>query len=422
MTNDTVVDITAKDSLEFSPTNTVVRDRNGSSLGAYFNVICVVAGTGTLQLPLTLEQGGWASIFLMMICGTIAVYTGNLLIKCLYYNGRSRLPDYPSVGYAAYGRFGQNFIRFFHYTILLGASCIYIILAGVNLHDLLLRAGVNLDPKIWILISAVIVWIPFVALKSLKEFVWLSVFGVLTTFIVIMVAVVEGFLDLPNQQENTHQFIVPSGIPIALTSIAFSFGGNAIYPHVEVAMKNRHSWNKTLALSIFTIFLMYLLVSVSGYYVYGNTTLSPIYANLPQGAATIVAIAMITVHVVLAAPLNLISFSNEIEIIWNINDTCYTPLKAFALRFVLRSFIMVLLTVVGVFLPYFGPLMSLIGGLGYPIILFLAPIALYLKLFGVRSMGWPERIWCLFITFIAIIGLVLGTKDAIIQLIKIKNQ
>ncbi|ORY01308.1 hypothetical protein K493DRAFT_323485 [Basidiobolus meristosporus CBS 931.73] len=418
MGSDLAIDLPSKGSLDVSPTNTVVRERNGSSLGAYFNVICVVAGTGTLQLPLTLMQGGWISILLMMLCGTIAVYTGNLLIKCLYHNGQSRLPDYPSVGYAAYGRFGQNFIRSFHYTILLGASCIYIILAGVNLHEL---SNTDIDRKVWIAISAAIVWVPFVALKSLKEFVWLSVFGVLTTLVVILVTVVEGLRDLPNQRDNSHHFIVPAGIPIALTSIAFSFGGNAIYPHVEVAMKHPKSWNRTLAIAIFTIFLMYVLISATGYYVYGDSTMSPIYANLPHGVTTSVAIVMITVHVALAAPLNLISFSNEMEIMWSINDTCYTPLKAFCLRFALRSFILVILTIIGVFLPYFGPLMSLIGGVGYPIILFLAPIVLYLKLFGLQSMGWPERVWCILIAIIAIVGLVLGTKDAIIQLIMIRS-
>lgn len=31
----------------------------GSSFLAYFNIVCVVAGTGALGLPYALKQGGW---------------------------------------------------------------------------------------------------------------------------------------------------------------------------------------------------------------------------------------------------------------------------------------------------------------------------------------------------------------------------
>lgn len=34
-------------------------NEGGSSFLAYFNVVCVVAGTGALGLPYSLRQGGW---------------------------------------------------------------------------------------------------------------------------------------------------------------------------------------------------------------------------------------------------------------------------------------------------------------------------------------------------------------------------
>jgi hypothetical protein len=33
--------------------------KKGSSFLAYFNIVCVVAGTGALGLPYALRQGGW---------------------------------------------------------------------------------------------------------------------------------------------------------------------------------------------------------------------------------------------------------------------------------------------------------------------------------------------------------------------------
>lgn len=59
--------------------------RTGSSFGAYFNVVCVVAGTGTLGLPYAINTGGWITILLFFIAAILAMYTGKLLVECLYY-------------------------------------------------------------------------------------------------------------------------------------------------------------------------------------------------------------------------------------------------------------------------------------------------------------------------------------------------
>lgn len=37
----------------------------GSSFLAYFNIVCVVAGTGALGLPYALRQGGWIGNYIM---------------------------------------------------------------------------------------------------------------------------------------------------------------------------------------------------------------------------------------------------------------------------------------------------------------------------------------------------------------------
>lgn len=41
----------------------VDNSEGGSSFLAYFNVVCVVAGTGALGLPYALKQGGWIGTF-----------------------------------------------------------------------------------------------------------------------------------------------------------------------------------------------------------------------------------------------------------------------------------------------------------------------------------------------------------------------
>lgn len=43
------------------------RTHAGSSWTAYYNIVCVVAGTGTLGLPYSLRQGGWIGILILFL-------------------------------------------------------------------------------------------------------------------------------------------------------------------------------------------------------------------------------------------------------------------------------------------------------------------------------------------------------------------
>jgi Transmembrane amino acid transporter protein len=49
-----------------------------SNLESMFHIVCVIAGTGLLQIPFALSQSGWLGIF--MLCGSAFVnwYTGSV--------------------------------------------------------------------------------------------------------------------------------------------------------------------------------------------------------------------------------------------------------------------------------------------------------------------------------------------------------
>lgn len=76
----------------------------GSFGTAYFNIVCVVAGTGTLGLPKAFADGGWLGILILFLAWFMAVYSGIVLIKCLYHKKGERLHDYKQIGKAAFGK------------------------------------------------------------------------------------------------------------------------------------------------------------------------------------------------------------------------------------------------------------------------------------------------------------------------------
>ncbi|KAJ9071647.1 hypothetical protein DSO57_1034936 [Entomophthora muscae] len=122
-------------------------ERKGSNLGALFNIVCSIAGAGTLGMPYSFRQGGWVAAGFIVLSSVVAWYTGVIMVECLYYDPGKRLSSYPAIGEAAFGRAGRVFVQFFHYTIVLGVSTLYIMLAGINIEMIVSGAGGKLEAE-----------------------------------------------------------------------------------------------------------------------------------------------------------------------------------------------------------------------------------------------------------------------------------
>ncbi|CEJ00877.1 hypothetical protein RMCBS344292_14920 [Rhizopus microsporus] len=120
-----------QDKLQFG----IDRSKQGSSFTAFFNVVCVVAGTGALGLPYALSQGGWIGLFILGLSWILSVYTGIILIKSMYYDGTHRLSSYQEVAEAAFGPIGGWLAFFFTAITLVGVPVLYLLLSGLNLHN-----------------------------------------------------------------------------------------------------------------------------------------------------------------------------------------------------------------------------------------------------------------------------------------------
>ncbi|KAI7903424.1 transmembrane amino acid transporter protein-domain-containing protein [Cokeromyces recurvatus] len=347
----------------------------------------------------------------------MSIYTGIILIRCLYANGKARLTTYKEVATAAFGWIGGWVTFFFNAWILLGAPILYMVLSGTNLNHLCRGTAGEIGEKPWIIISSVVVAIPFILVKTMKEVAWMSAFGAVATLVVVFICLAMSAIDKPNQVNVHHDAVIWNMFPIALSTISFSFGGNVVYPHVEASMKKPQDWPKVVAGGLSTCAFMYFVTAISGYLIYGSNVLSPIYNSIPEGAAQIVAIVVITLHVLLAAPILTTSFSLDIEEMLNITVERFGKVKEFLLRAIIRILTMVVIGVIACSVPHFGELMSLIGAFANCTLIFIFPVTFYLKLTGVRNKPIYELLWCALVVILGLVGLVFGTIEAVKELI-----
>ncbi|KAI8972367.1 transmembrane amino acid transporter protein-domain-containing protein [Pilobolus umbonatus] len=370
-----------------------------SSFTAFFNVVCVVAGTGALGLPYALKQGGW-------------IDSGVILIKCLYHNGRTRLTSYQEVAEDAFGAIGGWISFFFTAVTLIGVPVLYLLLSGQNLHAVCKGTSAELSFPIWTIISAAVAAVPFIGLKHLKDVGVLSAFGMMATVVTVFIVLVVALIDKPNYPDVIHDSVIWDQFPIALSSIAFSFGGNPVYAHVEAGMRHPKNWNKVIIAGLTTCVALYFLTAIPGYYVYGRLSESPIYNNIPEGASKIAATVIITIHVILAAPILLTAFSMDLEKLFRISGANHSVYLEAGLRILLRSILIVLVTVIAIYVPYFGDFMALLGAFSNCALIFIFPVFFYLKLTGWRK-PWYELILCFLVVLLGVVGLIFGSKSAI---------
>ncbi|KAF9164488.1 hypothetical protein BGX20_000927 [Mortierella sp. AD010] len=389
------------------------RPNQGSNLKAFANIVCVVAGTGTLGLPYALKLGGWIGVGIVILSLFMSLYTSILLMKCLYYNGKYRLTSYADIGFHAFGRAGSIAVWAFYAPLIIGSPTMYLILAGTELKNLI--TVVDMSTRTWIWISTAVVAVPFILMKTLKEVAITSIFGALATVVLVIVAVRGSIVDHSNPiySDVNHDFVILPNLPIAIASISICFGGNIVYAHVEESMRYPKSWNKVVAAALGSCTVLYLATAIPGYFTYGDRAQSPILANLPKDVFTNIGTIFIIAHVILAAPILLTAFALEVERRIGITVRLHGEAMERVYRILFRLFIAGFCGAIACIVPYFGDFLSLLGALGNCTLIYVLPILCYFKLIGWRHMKWHELVWCAFIVFIGVLSAAIGTIDAI---------
>lgn len=131
------------------------------------------------------------------------------------------------MAYAAFGVVGSWLAFFFTAVTLIGVPVLYVMLAGQNLHSICSGTSAELTMAIWTIICAAVVAIPFVFFKSLKDVGVTSLFGFLTTVIVVLIVLGVAVQDNASRDINPHHdAVIWPEFPIALSSIIFSFGND----------------------------------------------------------------------------------------------------------------------------------------------------------------------------------------------------
>ncbi|KAG2220852.1 hypothetical protein INT45_010914 [Circinella minor] len=377
-------------------------------------------GTGMLGLPAAVKDGGWGALALIIGAYFMSCYSGVVLQKAMYKGKGNRLSSYKELGDEAFGTFG-GWVSFFCLSwMLIGTPILYLVLAAANMNQLCAGTAGEIGVFKWTIIWSVIVGIPYIFVKSMKEIALSSALGALTMIVTILITIVLAGIDAPNKLENVHHDnVIWEGFPTALSTISYAAGSNLIYINVEASMKTPKHWPRVVFGTLTTCQIIYLALCISCYYIYGADILSPVYNSTPSGIARMIAIIMVTLHVVTACPLLLVSFALDCENLMNITVERYggSKKKELLVRACFRTGIMIFVAVVGILIPFFDVLMSLLGALSNSALVFILPVAFYWKLDGFRNKKIYELAFGALTLLYGLVALVFGTWSAVEALV-----
>ncbi|KAJ2574163.1 hypothetical protein GGH19_004026 [Coemansia sp. RSA 1807] len=394
--------------------------RNGSWLGGIMNIMCISIGTGTMNLPKVVSRVGWFGIILFVLMAIIGWYVGVLFRRAMYATDR-RVSSFALVTQSAFGKIGFWFATIITYLYCCGTALSWIIVCGTQITRLIGFAGGNLDEKISMTIIALVMWVPFTALKTLREITISSMFGVLTALFTVLVLAVTSlqhkYTDVYHAPEfdgaPTHEFIIGKGIPSAIASISFMYAGSVAFPHVEGNMRKPQQFGWMLFVANTLVCGAYLLSSVTGYVAFGDQTVSPILNNLPNLAIVNAATIVIIVHCVFALPVMLVSASLELELALGVMPGILGKKKELAWRIFMRTVTMGVLLGISIAIPYFGQVIDLVSAISTTVVFFMVPVFCYVKLLGWNRIPKYELLLCGVLAAIGGVACVWGLIDAI---------
>ncbi|XP_056864867.1 amino acid transporter AVT1C [Raphanus sativus] len=393
----------------------VPMSRNSSYGQAVMNGLNVLCGVGILSTPYAAKEGGWLGLGILFIYGLLSFYTGILLRYCL--DSESDLETYPDIGQAAFGTTGRIFVSIVLYLELYACCVEYIILESDNLSSLYPNAalsigGFELDARHLFALLTTIAVLPTVWLRDLSLLSYISAGGVIASVLVVLSLFWIGLVDGVGIHSKGTTLNL-STLPVAIGLYGYCYSGHAVFPNIYTSMANPNQYPSAL-LTCFTICtLMYAGVASMGYTMFGEATKSQFTLNLPQDlVATKVAVwtTVVNPFTKYALTLSPVALSLE-ELIPSRHN------KSHWYAIAIRTALVFSTLLVGLAIPFFGLVMSLIGSLLTMLVTLILPPACFLSIVR-RKVTRTQMMLCVLIIIVGAISSVVGSYSALSQIIE----
>ncbi|KAG9965595.1 vacuolar amino acid transporter-like protein 1, partial [Aureobasidium melanogenum] len=385
-----------------------------------FNSVNVLIGVGLLALPLAMKYAGWVcGLAFFAFAAASTRYTAKLLAKCLDVdNSLITFADLAYVSFGSKARIATSLL----FSLELIATCVALVVLFADSLNALIPGWGLLEWKI--VCGFILIPLSFLPLRLLS---FTSILGIVSCFGIVLCVVIDGFIKphTPGSlREPAKTYLFPENwatLPLSLGLLMSPWGGHSVFPNIYRDMRHPYKYNRGLNITYAFTATLDLFMAVVGLLMFGDAVKDEISSNIladdgyPQwlSVVIVVCVAMIPLAKI---PLNARPIVSTLEILLGLdaravsNSTSLHGMSGLN-RGILKAIIRILCTVVfvvlGILVPEFDRIMSLLGSVACFTICIILPLAFHLKIFG-DSIPRSERImnWVLIIisSILAIVG------------------
>lgn len=354
-----------------------------------------MAGSGVLSLPRALADSGWIGVLVLIVCCVNAGYSGICLAKCWLileerwpeYREKMRYP-YPAIGYRATCWHMRYVVSFCVDFTLFGVSTVFLLLCAQLIQQLAASITPSLDmsPCYWVLVLAAILC-PLMWLGTPADF-WPAAIGALASTAIACVLLVISIImegTKPDRPPPVFEVTEFKTFFLAFGTIAFSFGGASTFPTFQNDMRHKEQFPKAVVVAFTALVIMYVPVSVVGYYFYGSLVEPDILLSVEDGAMKITTEILLAAHLFFAFLIVVNPPAQELEEIFKV------PRAFNWKRVVVRTLLLALVVFAAESIPHFNKILSFVGGSTVTLMTFVFPPLFYIRLCGMKDPAWPER-------------------------------
>ncbi|KAK9288070.1 hypothetical protein L1049_016516 [Liquidambar formosana] len=353
---------------------------DGTFAHAVINMVGMLIGLGQLSAPYALENGGWASAFLLVGLGVICAYSSHLLGKCLDKNPKSR--NFTDIGHQAFGTKGRVIAATFIYLEIFMALVSY----TISLHDNLITVFSGTHLKFpWIHLStsqiltvlAVLVALPSLWLRDLSLISFLSSGGILMSLVIFTTVACTAIFGSIKANHNIPVLRLRN-IPAISGLYIFSFAGHIVFPNLYKEMKDPSKFTKVSIVSFALVTALYTALAFMGAKLFGSQVGSQITLSMPRDQLlTKIALWATVLTPMTKYALEFAPFAMHLEHKLPPSMSSRTKLM---IRGTIGSFLLLVILALALSVPYFQYVLSLTGSLVSVAICIIFPCAFYIKI------------------------------------------
>ncbi|XP_017984623.1 PREDICTED: vacuolar amino acid transporter 1 isoform X3 [Theobroma cacao] len=387
-----------------------------SSYGqAVLNGINVLCGVGILSTPYAAKEGGWLGLIILFTFAVLSFYTGLLLRQCL--DSEPGLETYPDIGQAAFGTAGRIAVSIILYVELYACCVEYIILEGDNLSSLFPNAHISLggfelnSQRLFALMTTLAV-LPTVWLRDLSVLSYISAGGVVASILVVLCLFWVGLVDQVGFH-NKGTTLNLASLPVAVGLYGYCYSGHAVFPNIYTSMAKPNQFPSVLIACFGICSLLYAGTAIMGYTMFGEATESQFTLNMPKDLiASKIAVwtTVVNPFTKYALTMSPVAMSLE-ELIPS------SHLKSHIYAILIRTSLVISTLIVGLSIPFFGLVMSLIGSLFTMFVTLILPPACYLSILRGKVTRIQATL-CIIVIAVGVVSSAFGTYSALSKIVE----